>query len=88
MSYEQHPFFAGCHRIASLKPVVDVVHEVRIDEVRVRDGKTVGLFGTRTRTHLCELSEQKWVRILGAERVKLACPRQADGYSPQAKFPL
>ncbi|MBO5702291.1 MAG: hypothetical protein J6S71_07605 [Clostridia bacterium] len=36
------------------------------------DGFAVGLFGTRTRTHLCEQSEQKWVRILGAERVELA----------------
>jgi hypothetical protein len=34
------------------------------------------------RTHLCEQSEQKWVRILGAERVELARKRQAEGYSP------
>ena len=29
-----------------------------------------------------------WVRIFGAERVKLACTRQAKRYSPWAKFPI
>ncbi len=40
------------------------------------------------RTHLCEQKRAKWVRIFGAERVKLACKRQAERYSPQAKFPF
>ena len=40
------------------------------------------------RIHLCERSEQIWVRIFGAERVELARKRQVERYSPKAKFPF
>ena len=34
------------------------------------------------------VAQRGWVRIFGAERVKLACKRQAERSSPMAKFPF
>jgi hypothetical protein len=34
------------------------------------------------------VAQRGWVRIFGAERVKLACKQQAERSSPMAKFPF